>query len=208
MTTHEDQRSKMQHSLSAMFDDEATEDDLQCLLKEESLEEEMRAFHLIQQSLHKESSMDMDLSVSLVQRVRAQIDLEDSLNEANDNRADDKANDDRTNDNSVNKVIPLSRRIRSLWPSLAMAASVAFVVILGGDFLLSPDVAHTNQVAQQPNIETVQPATSLAELNKHPLDADSIRLQNYLRQHAEQATMSAGQGMIPMARLASYPKEE
>lgn len=204
MTTHEDQRSKIQHSLSAMFDDEATEDDLQCLLKEESLEEEMRAFHLIQQSLHKESSMDMDLNVSLVQRVRAQIDLEDSQNNANENRA----NDDSGNKDSANNVIPLSRRIRSLWPSLAMAASVAFVVILGGEFLLSPDVAHTNQVAQQPNIETVQPATSLAELNKHPLDADSIRLQNYLRQHAEQATMSAGQGMIPMARLASYPKEE
>jgi sigma-E factor negative regulatory protein RseA len=190
-------------SLSAMFDDEATEQDLKRLIDGDSAElsRQLEAYHLIQQSLHKDSSVSVGLEDSLMLRIRAEIDVDASFPE----------------EQSANNLLPFvfpteNKASRPVWrvalSSVAVAASVAFVVILGGNELLTPNTATPNLVAEVRSPSTNMVVTPLAELDKDGLQIDNVRLQHYLRQHAEQAAMTVGQGMIPMARVVSYPVKE
>lgn len=198
--------SEMLTSLSAMFDGEASERDIERLLQADSAElsRQLESFHLIQQTLHKDSAVTLGLADSLLLRVRAEIDKEDLQVK-------------QSNTSLEEKVLPfvLPEKATSSRPNwrvmlsgVAVAASVSFVVILGGNGLLTSDTAQTNVVAE---VRTPSPnmiVTPLAQLDKDTLQADNIRLQHYLRQHAEQAAMTVGQGMIPMARVVSYPVKE
>ncbi|GGN33799.1 MULTISPECIES: sigma-E factor negative regulatory protein [Marinomonas] len=198
--------SEMLTSLSAMFDGEASERDIERLLQADSAElsRQVESFHLIQQTLHKDSAVTLGLADSLLLRVRAEIDKEDLQVK-------------QPNTSLEEKVLPfvLPEKATSSRPNwrvmlsgVAVAASVSFVVILGGNGLLTSDTAQTNVVAE---VRTPSPnmiVTPLAQLDKDTLQADNIRLQHYLRQHAEQAAMTVGQGMIPMARVVSYPVKE
>lgn len=198
--------SEMLTSLSAMFDGEASERDIERLLQADSAElsRQVESFHLIQQTLHKDSAVTLGLADSLLLRVRAEIDKEDLQAK-------------QPNTSLEEKVLPfvLPEKVSSSRPNwrvmlsgVAVAASVSFVVILGGNGLLTSDTAQTNVVAE---VRTPSPnmiVTPLAQLDKDTLQADNIRLQHYLRQHAEQAAMTVGQGMIPMARVVSYPVKE
>lgn len=190
-------------SLSAMFDGEATEQDLERLIDEDSAELscQLEAYHLIQQALHKDASVAVGLEDSLMRRVRDGIDVDASFPE----------------EQSANNLLPFvlsseNKVSRPTWrvalSSVAVAASVAFVVILGGNEFLTPDVATSNLVAEVRSPPNNMVVTPLAELDKDALQIDNVRLQNYLRQHAEQAAMTVGQGMIPMARVVSYPVKE
>jgi len=189
-------------SLSAMFDGEATDKDLECLLNADSgeLSRQLESFHLIQQTLHKDSKVAVGLEDRLVLGIRAQIDAEDSA-------IDTKL---------VPFVLPAKKTdvkaSRPTWKvmfsSVAVAASVTFVIIFGGNALLTPDAGNLNLTVDVQSPVTNNTVTSLAELNKGGLKVDNVRLQNYLRQHAEQASMTVGQGMIPMARVVSYPVKE
>lgn len=194
-------------SLSAMFDGEATDKDVECLLNADSgeLSRQLESFHLIQQTLHKDSKVAVGLEDSLLLSIRAQIDAEDLVAE---------------NSEADKKLIPFAlqsekanvKASKSAWKvmfsSVAVAASVTFIVIFGGGELLTSDTEKLNLTAEiQPFVKN-NTVTSLAELNKDGLQVDNIRLQNYLRQHAEQASMTVGQGMIPMARVVSYPVKE
>ncbi|WP_421849192.1 sigma-E factor negative regulatory protein [Marinomonas sp.] len=191
-------------SLSAMFDGEATEQDLERLIDEDSAELscQLEAYHLIQQALHKESPVAVGLEDSLMRRVRAGINVDASFPE----------------EQSAKNLLPFvlsseNRASRPVWrvalSSVAVAASVAFVVIFGGNELLTPGSETPNLVAEVRSPSTNNMVvTPLAELDKDTLQIDNVRLQNYLRQHAEQAAMTVGQGMIPMARVVSYPIKE
>jgi sigma-E factor negative regulatory protein RseA len=189
-------------SLSAMFDGEATDKDVECLLDADrgELSRQLESFHLIQQTLHKDSKVAVGLEDSLVLSIRAQIDAEDSA-------ADNKL---------LPFVLPAKKAdvkaSRPAWKvmfsSVAIAASVTFVVIFGGNTLLAPETGNVNLTADVQAPITANPVTSLAELNKGGLQVDNVRLQHYLRQHAEQASLTVGQGMIPMARVVSYPVKE
>ncbi len=189
-------------SLSAMFDGEATDKDVECLLDADrgELSRQLESFHLIQQTLHKDSKVAVGLEDSLVLGVRAQIEAEDSA-------ADNKL---------LPFVLPAKKAdvkaSRPAWKvmfsSVALAASVTFVVIFGGNTLLAPETGNVNLTADVQAPITANPVTSLAELNKGGLQVDNVRLQHYLRQHAEQASLTVGQGMIPMARVVSYPVKE
>jgi len=189
-------------SLSAMFDGEATDKDVECLLNADSgeLSRQLESFHLIQQTLHKDSKVAVGLEDRLVLGIRAQIDAEDSA-------IDTKL---------VPFVLPAKKTdvkaSRPTWKvmfsSVAVAASVTFVIIFGGNALLTPDAGNLNLTVDVQSPVTNNTVTSLAELNKGGLKVDNVRLQNYLRQHAEQASMTVGQGMIPMARVVSYPVKE
>ena len=194
-------------SLSAMFDGEATEQDLECLLHADRAEisQQLESFHLIQQALHKDSRVEVGLGDSLVSRIRADLDVDASFG---DTPAD------ATGRNVLPFVYPIAEEqpVRSVWrvalSSVAVAASVTFVVIFAGNAYLTPDSAPQNVVAEvrAPVINGV--VTPLEALDKGGLQIDNLRLQNYLRQHAEQASMTVGQGMIPMARVVSYPIKE
>ncbi|MCW4631219.1 MULTISPECIES: sigma-E factor negative regulatory protein [Marinomonas] len=198
--------SEMLTSLSAMFDGEASEHDIERLLQADSAElsRQLESFHLIQQTLHNESAVTLGLADNLLLRVREEIDKDDLQAK-------------QPNISLEKKVLPfvLPEKVSSsrfnwrvMLSGVAVAASVSFVVVLGGNGLLTSDTAHTNVVAE---VRTPSPnmiVTPLAQLDKDTLQADNIRLQHYLRQHAEQAAMTVGQGMIPMARVVSYPVKE
>ena len=190
-------------SLSAMFDGEANEQDIERILKEDSahIAEQLEGFHVIQQALSKESKVTVGLQDSFVSSIRAKIDAEDL---ANQNDADIKED----NVLSFPEVAQHKPTWKVMFSSVAVAASVTFVVIFGGNVLLSPETSNVNTLAEISTPVEDESVTALAELNKEALPADSIRLQHYLRQHAEQAAMTVGQGMIPMARVVSYPVEE
>ena len=190
-------------SMSAMFDGEATEQDLERLIDEDSAElsRQLEAYHLIQQVLHKDSSVAVGLEDSLMRRVRDGIDVDAAFPE------------EQSANNLLPFVLPSENKVsRPTWrvalSSVAVAASVAFVVILGGNEFLTPDVATSNLVAEVRSSSNNMVVTPLAELDKDAFQIDNVRLQNYLRQHAEQAAMTVGQGMIPMARVVSYPVKE
>ena len=195
-------------SLSAMFDGEATEQDLERLIDGNSAElsRQLESYHLIQQALHKDSSVAVGLEDRLMLRIRAGIDVDASFPE-------EQSSEEQNANNLLPFVLPSENKAsRSTWrvalSSVAVAASVAFVVILGGNELLTPDTTTPNLVAEVRSPSNNMVVTPLAELDKDALQIDNVRLQNYLRQHAEQAAMTVGQGMIPMARVVSYPVKE
>ncbi|MBU1295656.1 MAG: sigma-E factor negative regulatory protein [Gammaproteobacteria bacterium] len=198
-----DSSQVMLSSLSAMFDGEATEQDLDLLIDGDSAElsRQLEAYHLIQQALHKDSFVAVGLEDSLMLRIRAGIDVDASFPE------------EQSANNLLPFVLPSENKVaRPVWrvalSSVAVAASVAFVVIFGGNELLTPDATAPNLVAEVRSSSTNMAVTPLAELDKDALQIDNVRLQHYLRQHAEQAAMTVGQGMIPMARVVSYPVKE
>jgi sigma-E factor negative regulatory protein RseA len=193
-------------SLSAMFDGEATEQDIDQLLESDSTElsRKLETYHLIQQALHKDSPVAVGLEDSLMLRIRAGMNVDASFPEMQDPRSDN---------NLLPFVLPNEKKsVRSAWrvafSSVAVAASVAFMIILGGNELLTPDSTTSNLVAEVRSPAANMVVTPLDELDKDTLQIDNVRLQNYLRQHAEQAAMTVGQGMIPMARVVSYPVKE
>ncbi len=117
---------------------------------------------------------------------------------------------------------PLAReRVRGPWRTvarLAVAASVTVAVLVGVRLYNQDEIAST-QLAQQ----AVQPALigtqvqgpamlagfsaageqSAVALEESRSNWYRQRLPSYLRQHAQQAAMSAGEGALPYARAAS-----
>lgn len=71
---------EMFSSLSAMFDGEASEQDIELLLKvdQAALSHQLESFHLVQQTLHKDSNVAVGLQDDLVSRIRAKMDAEDA----------------------------------------------------------------------------------------------------------------------------------
>ncbi|MGO3346600.1 MAG: sigma-E factor negative regulatory protein [Marinomonas sp.] len=201
MTTSDGGKYLVSERLSAMFDDEANTQDIDILLQQDvaELDSQMEAFNLIQATLHKESDTDVFTGLNLAALVSAQIANEESQEVTNNVVPLLK---------TTKKAVPVTR---SLWTGFAVAASVAFIVVLGGNLILdadsvtTPELASTTSPAKTHEVSSV---ASLSELKQSPMDVDSLRLQNYLRQHAEQSAMTVGQGMIPMARVVSYPIKE
>ena len=206
---------EMRSSLSAMFDGEASKQDIEHLVKGDhaGLSRQLESFHLIQQTFHNDSDVAVGLQDSLVSRIRAEIDADDDSTEKRQAR-----------DNTLLRfVLPkrtLSKRAPStknkasqptwsvMLSSVAVAASVTFVVIFSGNALLTTDTISPNLMAEVRSPANNFIITPLAELGEDTSLVNNVRLQNYLRQHAEQAAMTVGQGMIPMARVVSYPIQE
>ena len=127
----------------------------------------------------------------------------------------------------ANDEEPLARgRVRGPWRSvarLAVAASVTVAVLVGVRLYNQDEIAST-QLAQQ----AVQPALisphtqgpamlagfsaageqSAVALEESRSNWYRQRLPSYLRQHAQQAAMSAGEGALPYARAASLETVE
>ncbi|MFT4573222.1 sigma-E factor negative regulatory protein [Marinomonas primoryensis] len=201
-----DSPSEILSSLSAMFDGEASEQDIEHLVKVDHtvLSRQLESWHLIQQTLHKDTDVAVGLKNSLVSRIRVEIDNDDSYTEEQKIKLDNVP---------IPFVLPTKNNAsRPVWhvmlSSVAVAASVTFVVIFGGNALLTTDTIPPILMAEVRLSAINLVTTPLDQLNKESLLMDNVRLQNYLRQHAEQAAMTVGQGMIPMARVVSYPIQE
>lgn len=211
MMTEQSNSSELFSSLSAMFDGEATDKDIELLLKANNLElaGQLEGYQLIRSALQGEKCSTSISDTSFLESVSLAVNAEPLAEEGN-----------IETDNM--KVVPISAEyqngndakntsLKTIFSSLAIAASVSFAIILGGNVLFSPveegvGVANTVAVESAGGLEA---PISLAELElQDTMPADNMRLQHYLRKHAEQSTMNVGQGMIPMARVVSYPVEE
>ncbi|WP_394182523.1 sigma-E factor negative regulatory protein [Marinomonas posidonica] len=199
MTSKNTHTPEAMASLSAMFDGEATEQDIAALLAQNSgvLARQLEGFHAIQQCLHKDEQLAVGLQDNLLTRIHDILEAEGETQESPELAA---------------QVVSLPQsniNWKMMFSGVAMAASVAFMVVFGGNLLLNSGVPQPSLTADVFPAKATQPvATPLAELNQQVLPLDNVKLQQYLRQHAEQATMTVGQGMIPMARVVNYPVQE
>lgn len=201
-------------SLSAMFDGEASEQDIDGLLEQDSdaISRQLESFHLIQQTLHKEPAVSVGLEGNLLKRIHAELDADQSVtvmeSPALRQSAPTNVMPFELPDSKSARNKPSRPLWQTLFSSMAVAASVAFVVVLAGNEWLMPSTSSSTLVAEAPSSPVRSVVTPLSELDKDTLLVNNVRLQQYLRQHAEQATMTVGQGMIPMARVVSYPIKE
>lgn len=199
MTGRYTDNESLAESASNVLDGTATSDDIDRLLasENEDWQEDMRAYALTSALLSDKEAGDF-ASYNLLGNIRDAIDAEDTASSS-----------DHSNVVAFTSATGVDHKVsahKSVWSrgfgSLAVAASVAFVVISGGSYLLDGGESISNpvhQVAVNPLPIDVKP---LQHVN---VVLENKRLQAYLRQHAEQSTMVTGQGMLPMARVVSYP---
>lgn len=191
---------QLRESLSAMLDDEATELELRRLLRaveeDVALGETWRRYHLARAAMSDHETAYLHLDIS--SRVREAVDAE-----------------------QVHPAQPLRQRLLRPLASVAVAASVAATVVIGGQQLarvseedpygasaassaaLSP-VGLINSVGAVPvrasygtaPVPVLEPATRTAyeELARQ-------RMQMYMQEHAEHAALNSPQGLIPFARV-------
>ena len=190
-------------SVSSLLDDALSRDDIDRLLAsdEKEWQEKMQAYTLASSLLNTDKDVGNLAEYNLLGRIREVIDQDDAKtveSQVGANVVDFKQ--------STEKHLSTSHaNSSSMWKktfgSLALAASVAFVVISGGSYVLD---------SGEPVVQPIQASINSLPVDLKPLQhvnvvVENKRLQNYLRQHAEQSTMAAGQGMLPMARVVSYP---
>lgn len=214
MVSKQEQNDRLAESLSSLFDDHCDASEIDEILEQDAKEWQMKmqSYALTSSVLHSDNHQDF-AEMDLVSRVRDginKLDNEDaSLGEnvvALDKFQVPEQPQIAAKNNAANE--PKVHFLKQAVTGLAMAASVAFVVIGGGSYLLEGEPQEAAPAfAQAPNLALPIDVKPLQQVNVE-LNSDNKRLQSYLRQHAEQSTMAAGQGMLPMARVVSYPVEQ
>ncbi len=214
MVSKQEQNDRLAESLSSLMDDHCDATEIDEILEQDAKEwqQKMQAYALTSSILSSDNHVD-NLGMDLVSRVREGI---DKLEEEDATQGENVVSFDQfqapesvsvkapNTDVNESKVHFLKQAVTGF----AMAASVAFVVIGGGSYLLEDESAQTAPAfAQAPSLALPIDVKPLQQVSAE-LDVDNKRLQSYLRQHAEQSTMAAGQGMLPMARVVSYPVEQ
>ena len=192
---------KMRESLSALLDNEADELELQRVLKQVEGDEELRLtwarYNLARDALsgHQLSSLNVDISARVRDSIAAQ---------------------------GATGANGLRQRVLRPVASLAVAASVAATVVIGGQQLAQIGSDPYGQGAQavaasaspvglvnslgatsvqasygNQSVPVLQPAshTAYRELARQ-------RMQKYMQEHAEHAALNSPQGLIPFARVA------
>ena len=214
MVSKQEQNDRLAESLSSLFDDHCEATEIDEILEQDAKEwqNKMHAYALTSSILSSDNHVD-HLATDLLSRVREGIDkLEDEDAKLGENVVsfDQFQTPDAITTEKQSKVPSDSKVhfIKQAMTGFAMAASVAFVVIGGGSYLLNGETNEaTPALAQAPSLALPLNVRPLQQVSAE-LDIDNKRLQSYLRQHAEQSTMAAGQGMLPMARVVSYPVEQ
>jgi len=179
---------KMRESLSALMDDEANELELQRVLSGIGDDAELRQtwvrYHAVRSAVSGQELTHISMDIS--QRVRESLSVEGVAPSVN----------------------PLQNILRPV-ASFAVAASVAAVVVLGGQQLTrvadngsySASFVRAGGVPVQASlgaqsVPRLQPATRTAyrELARQ-------RMQKYMQEHAEHAALNSPQGLVPFARV-------
>ena len=96
--------------------------------------------------------------------------------------------------------------------SLAVAASVAFVVVIGvgnnpGEVTNDGFAQQTQTPLTQPNVQLASQDAQQAEIlaaNELELTPAELRLKALIDQHTEQATLSRGGSFMPHAQAVSH----
>lgn len=207
---HDKHGSGCDDSLSAFLDNEATHADIEALLASDiqDLTDKLDHYSQIQQAIQPDQALLIENSGAFLAQMHAK--LEQGKQETNV-VAFPKQNTQLLKSEKLEQVeLPNMSQVtgsrRSFFSGLAVAASVAFVVVLGGNLLLEGDGATTIPTFAASHAPQVTPAEPIMALSAEEALENNERLQNYLRQHAQQASMTVGQGMIPMAKVVGYPQ--
>jgi len=189
---------RMNESLSALVDGETDELEVRRLLNELDKDEELRAtwqrYQTIGAVMRGEAASSVDLSRGIMQAIEGEP-------------------MDEVTQPLAAPVAAASGRMRWL-ASAAVAASVTLAVLLGVNGLQNDDsmmLADGNGAA--PVVQAPVTVTQLAAADSEPLDAQQLeeaqrKLQEYVLQHTEQATVPASQGLMPYARVVNFATEE
>lgn len=184
----------MRESLSALMDDESNELELERILSQVGKDEELRRtwtrYAIAQQAVHGHQAMHPQWDISArVQRALGGSHPMETATQAT-----------------------LKRRLLRPLTSLAVAASVAFTVVIGGRELAQLD---SSEPYDQDNYATAGAASPVSYLNS--LGATTVRanyvtrsayqdlaeqrLRKYMQEHAEQAALNSPQGLVPFVRV-------
>ena len=213
------QENPRHEMLSALLDGEASEFETRRLLQSLDAEDEKkwRSYSLIQQSMQASGDEPLNLSIDVSAAVSAEIDKLEPLSHS---------------PSQVTSASPThtaatasadSPRLRLIKPLIgfAAAASFAFVSVIGfeqyqsttGDagFVAQGDVSASqlniqggtglSAVSGQVSIPVDQLQQDIDDIEQQKLRQQQ-RLNYYMQQHAEQATLNNGQHMLPMVRAA------
>lgn len=181
---------KEYESLSALMDGEADEMSVHRLLgkvdKDPELKAKWRRYHLAQDILKGQTSAHSELDVSgLVSSAIA------------------------------GESTPKSERpwLKAVG-GMSIAASVAFAVVVGTQFALPGAQDSSYQMASKPSEEIVKPADVVRGETMVAQQADSLseeelrqaqnRLNDYLKQHAQDSALGQGQTAMPFARVVNF----
>ncbi|MCO4784832.1 MAG: sigma-E factor negative regulatory protein [Marinomonas atlantica] len=198
-------------SLSAFLDGEATHADIDALLASDrqTLASQVDRYHRIHQAIQPEQTLLIDDAGSFLDQIHRKLDegKQDTNVVAFPTQSQALTKPEKLEQVTLpNMASRSSLSKRSVFSGLAVAASVAFAVVLGGNVLLQGDsTAQTPVFAATPPVQQM-PTEPFSALSAEEALQNNERLQNYLRQHAQQASMTVGQGMIPMARVVGYPQ--
>jgi sigma-E factor negative regulatory protein RseA len=192
----------MRESLSALMDDEANELELERVLAKIATDPELRQawvrYNLVRSVANGQVAAHLDGDVS--QRVRAAI------------------------GGQASGAVGLRQRFLRPLASVAVAASVAATVVLGGQQLAQLNAGSYDEQTVASSVSPVGMVNSLgatsvqasygtqsvAEL--HPATRTAYqelarqRLLKYMQEHAEQAALNSPNGLVPFARVP-YIKE-
>lgn len=212
MVSKQEQNDRLAESLSSLFDDHCEATEIDEILEQDAKEwqAKMQAYALTSSILNSDNQTD-HLGTSLLARVQdgiEKLEKDDAKLGENVVSFDQFQVPDTTPVENLDKAPNESKIhfIKQAVTGLAMAASVAFVVIGGGSYLLDGQSADAiPALAQAPSLSLPLDVKPLQQVS---VELNNKRLQSYLRQHAEQSTMAVGQGMLPMARVVSYPVEQ
>jgi len=195
---------KMGESLSALMDDEANELELERVLAQVSQDRDLRRswirYNLAQQAVQGSQIACLDWDIS--ERVKSSLE------------------DLRANDPAPAGITFKQRMLRPL-VSLAVAASVAATVVIGGQqlALIGSDGAYDYGGSVATNASPVGMLNSLGATTvqaSYGMQAVPIlqpatssayqelalqRQRKYMQEHAEQAALNAPQGLIPFVRV-------
>ena len=188
--------------LSAMMDGEASELELQRLLREcgqsDGLRDDWRRYQLVSAVL-RQQAVEPAVTVDFAQRVGQAL---------------------------VSEAAPAaSSRLPSWWPEvarMAVAASVAVVVVTAVQWQRQPEqmaaVSPTPVVAQASQVQTNQiqanqvqvvgasPVSLLSgqqQMGAANAQRQQVQFERYLQYHLERASLNDSRGMVPLARQVS-----
>lgn len=189
---------RMNESLSALVDGETDELEVRRLLNELDKDEELRAtwqrYQTIGAVMRGEAASSVDLSRGIMQAIEGEP-------------------MDEVAQPLTAPVAAASGRMRWL-ASAAVAASVTLAVLLGVNGLQNDDsMMLADGKGAAPVVQAPVTVTQLAVADSEPLDAQQLeeaqrKLQEYVLQHTEQATVPASQGLMPYARVVNFATEE
>ncbi|ADZ90147.1 hypothetical protein [Marinomonas mediterranea] len=205
-----DQNADVKEAVSAFMDSELSAEELDALLAKDASQwaSSFDQLHSVNHAIHHENSPLVVDTQSFLAGMHDKMAMEEAAAGQSDNvvsmttsRVSERV------EHSTGRRKP-TKLFGGVMFGGAIAASVAFAVVLGGNLLLNPNGGSEPSVDQVAN--TFEADTQIAPIESLKDDsalANNERLQEYLKRHAEQSALTSGQGMMPMARVVSYPTE-